>query len=249
MHPGVAFVLACALVAGGYHLFEWFAAWWFFRRAARTFRALPPGVALPPVTVLKPLKGPGIDLYDNLASFCRLDYPAYQIVFGVEDARDPAVAVVRQIRRDFPERDIVLSVGSMPGANRKVANLCHMMWHARHDILVVSDGDIRVRPDYLRAMVGPLVDPAADPAIGLTTCLYRGLGRFGLPTVLESLFINTDFMPMVLAAQLVDRFQYAYGASIAFRREALEAIGGFPALADYLADDYHLGNRDRKSVV
>src|SRR5207244_710834 len=115
--------------------------------------------------------------------------------------------------------------------------------HARHDILVVSDGDIRVRPDYLRAMVGPLVDPAADPAIGLTTCLYRGLGRFGLPSVLESLFINTDFMPMVLAAQLVDRFEYAYGASIAFRREALETIGGFPALADYLADDYHLGNR------
>ena len=220
MHPGVAFVLACAVVAGGYHLFEWFAAWWFFRRAARAIPTLPPGVALPPVTVLKPLKGPGIDLYDNLASFCRLDYPAYQIVFGVEDARDPAVAVVRQIRRDFPERDIVLSVGSMPGANRKVANLCHMMWHARHDILVVSDGDIRVRPDYLRAMVGPLVDPAADPAIGLTTCLYRGLGRFGLPTVLESLFINTDFMPMVLAAQLVDRFEYAYGASIAFRREA-----------------------------
>ena len=243
MHLVVGFILACALVAGGYHLFEWFAASWFFRRAVRTNRPLPPGMALPPVTVLKPLKGPGIDLYDNLASFCRLDYPAYQIVFGVEDASDPAVAVVQQIRRDFPERSIVLSVGSMPGANRKVANLCHMMRRARHDILVVSDSDIRVRPDYLRALVGPLVDPAATPPIGLTTCLYRGHGRFGLPTVLESLFINTDFMPMVLAAQLVDRFQYAYGASIAFRREALEAIGGFAALADYLADDYHLGNR------
>jgi len=243
MHPGIGFVLACALVAGGYHLFEWVAAWWFFRRAARAIRPLPPGAALPPVTVLKPLKGPGVDLYDNLASFCRLDYPACQIVFGVEDARDPAVAVVQQIRRDFPERDIVLSVGWMPGANRKVANLCHMMRHARHDILVVSDGDIRVRPDYLRAMVGPLVDPAADPTIGLTTCLYRGLGRFGLPTVLESLFINTDFMPMVLAAQLLDRFEYAYGASIALRRTALARIGGFAALADYLADDYHLGRR------
>src|SRR5207249_2906152 len=168
MHPGVAFVLACAVVAGGYHLFEWFASWWFFRHAARTIHTLPPGVAL---------------------------------------------------------------------------TLCQTMCPARHDILVVRDGDIRVRPDYLRAMVGPLVDPAAGPAIGLTTCLYRGVGCFGLPTVLESLFINTDFMPMVLSAQLVDRFEYAYGASIAFRREALEAIGGFPALADYLADDYHLGNR------
>ncbi len=243
MHWGVDFVLACALVAGGYHLFEWFAAWWFFRCAAQTLRPLPPGVRLPPVTVLKPLKGPGIDLYDNLASFCRLDYPDYQIVFGVEDRRDPALPVVLQIQRDFPERDIALSVGWLPGANRKIANLCHMMRQARHGILVMSDSDIRVRPDYLRAMVGPLVDPQADPRIGLTTCLYRGHGRFGLPTVLESLFINTDFMPMVLSAQLVDRFQYAYGASIAFRREALQRIGGFDGLADYLADDYHLGNR------
>jgi ceramide glucosyltransferase len=243
MHPGVGFVLACALIAGGYHLFEWFAAWWFFRRSARTLRALPPGTPLPLVTVLKPLKGPGIDLYENLASFCRLDYPAYQIVFGVEDARDPAVAVVQQIRRDFPACDIVLSVGLLPGANRKIANLRHMMRQAHHDLLVMSDSDIRVRPDYLRAMVAPLVDPEADPRIGLTTCLYRGAGRFGLPTVLESLFINTDFMPMVLSAQIVDRFQYAYGASIAFRREALERIGGFAALADYLADDYHLGNK------
>src|SRR5207247_9764667 len=183
---GVCHVLVCS------------AACWFFRRAARTIRPMPPGGPRPPGTVMKPLKGPGIDLYDNPASFCRLDYPGYQIVFGVEDVRDPAVAVVRQIRRDFPDRDIVLSVGSMPGANRKVANLCHMMWHARHDILVVSDSDIRVRPDYLRAMVGALVDPAADPAIGLTTCLYRGHGRFGPPPVLQSLFINTDFMPMVL---------------------------------------------------
>jgi len=243
MHWGVAFVLACALVAGGYHLFEWFAAWWFFRRTAQTLRPLPPGLRLPPVTVLKPLKGPGIDLYDNLATFCRLDYPDYQIVFGIEDLRDPALPVVLQMQRDFPERDIALSVGFLPGANRKIANLCHMMRHARHDLLVMSDSDIRVRPDYLRAMVAPLVDPQADPRIGLTTCLYRGLGRFGLPTVLESLFINTDFMPMVLSAQLVDRFQYAYGASIAFRREALERIGGFGVLADYLADDYHLGNR------
>src|SRR5439155_1351436 len=91
--------------------------------------------------------------------------------------------VVRQIRRDFPDRDIVLSVGSMPGANRKVANLCHMMWHARHDILVVSDSDIRVRSDYLRAMFGALVDPAAAPAIGLPRGPYGGPARdaLGLP--------------------------------------------------------------------
>jgi ceramide glucosyltransferase len=239
MSPLVAFVLGCTAVASAYQLFQLWAAWRFFRRAPRP----PAGLRLPPVTVLKPLKGPGIDLYANLASFCRQDYPAYQIVFGVEDPRDPAVAVVQQLRRDFPERDMVLSVGNMPGANRKVANLRHMMRHAKHGVLVMSDSDIRVRPDYLRTMVAPL----ADTEIGLTTCLYRGVGRFGLPSVFESLFINTDFTPMVLAAQVVQRFEYAYGASIAFRREALERIGGFAPLADYLADDYLLGNKIAKA--
>ena len=233
MHLGVVFVLACAGVATGYQLFQIYATWRFLRRGRREARG-----PLPAVTVLKPLKGPGLDLYANLASFCRQDYPTYQVVFGVEDARDPAVAVVQQIRRDFPERDIALAVGRMPGANRKVANLCHMMRHARHEVLVMSDSDIRVRPDYLQTMVAPL----RDPEVGLTTCLYRGVGRFGLPSVVESLFINTDFTPMVLAAQIVQRFEYAYGASIAFRRDALARIGGFAPLADYLADDYLLGN-------
>ena len=235
----VLFVFGCAVVASGYQLFQLFAAWRFFRRWQRPVAAN----HLPPVTVLKPLKGPGVDLYANLASFCRQDYPTYQIVFGVEDVRDPAVAVVHQLRRDFPDRDIALSVGHMPGANRKIANLRHMMRHARHATLVLSDSDIRVRRDYLRAMVAPL----ADPGVGLTTCLYRGAGRFGLPSVLESLFINTDFIPMVLAAQIVQRFEYAYGASIALRREALDRIGGFAPLADYLADDYQLGNRVAKA--
>ena len=234
-----AFVVGCATVAAAYQLFQLFAAWWFFRRGARIAGAASPDATLPPVTVLKPLKGPGVDLYDNLASFCRQDYPAYQIVFGIADVGDPASTVVQQIKRDFPRHDIVLSVGNAPGANRKVANLRHMMRHARHDILVLSDADIRVRPDYLTTMVRPL----ADPATGLTTCLYRGAGRFGLPSVLESLFINTDFIPMVITAQLVEPFRYAFGASIALRREAYERIGGFAPLADYLADDYLLGNR------
>jgi ceramide glucosyltransferase len=235
-------VLACSAVASAYQLFQIFAARRFFGRARHDPQR--DGDSLPPVTVLKPLKGPGIELYANLASFCRQDYPApCQLVFGVEDARDPAVAVVQQLRRDFPDRDIVLSVGWTPGANRKVANLRHMMRHARHAVLVMSDSDIRVRPDYLRTMVAPL----ADPAVGLTTCLYRGVGGFGLPSLLESLFINTDFVPMALAAQVVQRFEYAFGASIALRREALDRIGGFAPLVEYLADDYVLGNRVAKA--
>ena len=238
MTPLGMFVIGCATIAAGYQLFQVFAAWWFFRRARRTGAAAPDG-ELPPVTVLKPLKGLGVDLYDNLASFCGQDYPAYQIVFGIADVDDPALTVVQQIKRDFPRHDIVLSIGTALGANRKVANLRHMMRHARHGILVLSDADVRVRPDYLKAMVRPL----ADRATGLTTCLYRGVGRFGLPSVLESLFINSDFIPMVITAQLVEPFRYAFGASIALRREAYERIGGFAPLADYLADDYQLGAR------
>ena len=230
----VPLVLACSAIASLYQLLQIVAARRFLLRSRR----LPTGYT-PPITVLKPLKGPGVELATNLETFCRQDYPEYQIVFGVEDAGDPAVEIVRSLMRRFPDRDITLSVGDEEGANRKVASLVHMMRHARHDVLVISDADIRVRPDYLRTLAAPL----SDPTVGLTTCLYRGRSIIGLPSLIESLFINTDFLPMVLMAQWVQRFRYAYGASTAFRREALAGIGGFDALRDHLADDYVLGNR------
>jgi len=234
VHALAPLVLACSAFATVYQLVQIAAARRFLRRA----RHWPDGHT-PPLTVLKPLKGPGLELEANLETFCRQDYPEYQIVFGVEDAADPAVDVVRSLMRRFPERDITLSVGNEEGANRKVASLVHMMRRARHDVLVLSDADIRVGPDYLRTLAAPL----ADPSVGLTTCLYRGRAMIGLPSLIESLFINTDFLPMVLMAQWVQRFRYAYGASTAFRREALDGLGGFDALRDHLADDYLLGNR------
>src|SRR5512134_3191186 len=135
-------VLGCSVVATGYQLFQLVAAAAFFRRARR--RAARAKDYRPPVTILKPLKGPGIDLYANLASFCRQDYPQFQIVCGVIDPGDPAIEVVRRIQRDFPECDVVLSIGDRPGANRKVANLCHMMEHAKYAVLALSDADVRV---------------------------------------------------------------------------------------------------------
>jgi ceramide glucosyltransferase len=234
----VQLVLGCAAIAAGYQLFQVFAAWRFLRRARHADRAGGPLRPLPPVTILKPLKGYTLDLYANLASFCRQDYPAYQIVFGVSDPADPAVAVANRVKRLFPGIDIVLSIGEGPGANHKVANLRHMMRHARHAVLVASDSDIRVGPGYLRAMVEPLL----ERDVGLTTCLYRA-NHVGIPALLESVYVNTSFLPMALTAQMVQRFRYAYGASIAIKREALDRIGGFAAIADYLADDYVLGNR------
>jgi ceramide glucosyltransferase len=229
-----AIALAGTAVSIAYQLFQLIAAATFFRRARR--RAARARDYRPPVTILKPLKGSGIDLYANLASFCRQDYPEYQIVCGVSDPDDPAVAIVERIRRDFPARDVVLSIGDRPGANRKVASLCHMIQHAKHPVLALSDADVRVRPDYLRRTVAPLANPKA----GLTTCLYRGRGFFGLPSVIESLLINCDFVPMVLTAHLIGQ-RNALGASLVFKREALDAMGGFPAIADYLADDNMLG--------
>lgn len=235
----VGVAIAVSAIASIYQLIQLLAAQRFFH-----WRRLPAGAPenLPPVTILKPLKGEGIDLYANLASFCRQDYPRYQIVFGVEDATDPAVTIVRKVMADFPEHDLALSVGWAEGSNRKVANLIHMMPHAKHDVLVLSDGDIRVRPDYLTTMVTPLMGTTAKKSVGLTTCLYRGRGYFGLPSVLESLLINTDFIPMVMVGDWTG-IRAGYGASIAVKREALDAIGGFPAIADHLADDYLLGNR------
>jgi ceramide glucosyltransferase len=196
------------------------------------------GGSRPAVSILKPVRGAGDGLYENLASFCRQDYPNHQIVIGVDDPEDPAVAVVRRLKRDFPHLDIVLAVGSLPGANRKIANVLQMVRHARHDVLILSDADVRVRPDYLAAVVAPL----ADPRVGLTTCLYRAVGGTGVPAMMEALLINTGFIPMALTSALAP-LKAAFGATIAVKRQALEAIGGFAVLRDYLADDYQLGRR------
>lgn len=236
-HLLIPLVLFCTAFAASYQLFQLVAALRFFRRPRE--RWTDEARFRPPVTILKPLKGPGLDLHANLVSFCRQTYPTWQIVFGVDDASDPAVAVVHQLRREFPDRDIVLSVGREAGANGKVASLARMMRHARHDLLVVSDADIRVHPDYLDTVVAPL----GDPTVGLATTLYRSQGRFGWPSVLESLLINTDSIPMFVTAEWVQGLRNAYGATIAFRRQALEQIGGFAALSDHLADDYMLGQR------
>jgi len=219
----------------GYHLFMLAAALRFFRRSAH-WQALPDH--LPPVTVLKPLKGATPELLANLESFCRQDYPTYQIVFGVDSPDDPAIGVVHRLQRAFPERDIVLSIGGSDVANGKVGTLMQMVEHAVYRVLVLSDADIRVAPEYLRTVTRPL----QRPEIGLTTCLYRGRGRFGLATLFESLWITTDFVPMAFIGNWIG-VRAAYGATMAFKREALDAAGGFGTAADQLADDYVLGQR------
>jgi ceramide glucosyltransferase len=196
---------------------------------------------LPPISILKPLKGTDPEIYESFRSHCLQDYPEYEIIFGVSDPNDPAIESVKALQREFPDRRIQLLVSpKILGANVKVSNLAQMLAEARYDHLIINDSDIRVEPDYLRRVTAPL----ADSRVGMVTCLYRGMAGPTLGSRLEGLGISTDFCPSVLAArQLEGGIRFGLGSTLAFRRTELEKIGGFTSFVDYLADDYELGKR------
>ena len=193
---------------------------------------------LPPVTVLKPLHGDEPLLEDALASFCAQDYPSFQIVFGLQDATDPALAVLARLRARFPAIDITVVVDpAQHGANRKVGNLVNMYPAASNDTIVVSDSDIHVAPDYLRQVVTTL----CQPGTGIATTLYAGLpAHSGLAGKLGATQINHAFLPGALMARALGR-QDCLGATMALTRETLDRVGGFAALANNVADDALLG--------
>jgi len=195
---------------------------------------------LTPITILKPVCGLEPNLYENLRSFCDQDYPEFQILFGVRDAEDPAIPVIERLIREFPDRHAALVIDSrVIGSNYKISNLANMMCRARYDILAIADADCRVGPRYLAELAAAF----ADPKVGAVTCLYRGTPvRDRLPDRLGAMFINEWFLPSVLVALISEPLKYCFGATMAVRRQALEAIGGIEALASYLADDYMLGS-------
>lgn len=197
-----------------------------------------------PASILKPLHGAEPRLYENLSSFCMQTHPAYQLVFGVRDPDDPAIAVVERLREAFPQRAIELVVDPrVHGANFKVSNLMNMLPHARHDLLVLADADIQVAPDYLTRVTAPL----ADPGVGIVTCLYYGIPGPSLWSRLGRLFIDDWFAPSVKLSHAFGSTRFAFGSTIALRRDALAAIGGFEALRDRLADDFWLGELTRRA--
>jgi len=195
----------------------------------------------PPITILKPLKGMDAESYDNFASFCTQNYPGdVQLLFAVASADDPVVEVVRQLIESFPDHDISLLINpAIHGPNYKVSNLINACNKAKHDIIIVCDSDIRVPQDYLRSVSAHFI----DPQVGLVTSLYRTSRVHGVATAVEATGFTTEMIPNVLVALQLEGLSFALGASMAVRREALADIGGFPALADYLADDYQLGNK------
>jgi ceramide glucosyltransferase len=206
----------------------------FPRRAAPA-----PGESMPHVTILKPLHGTEPGLLANLTSFCTQNYPGtVQIVFGVQDPRDEAIAVVEELRAKFPDRHLDLVVDTtMHGLNRKVSNLINMWRYAEHDVVVLADSDMRVDTSYLSRVVTGL----EEPGVGAVTCLYHGFPAAGFWARLSALGINAHFLPNVIMGLGLNLAQPCFGSTIAFRRKALLEIGGFARVADCLADDYAIG--------
>jgi len=192
----------------------------------------------PPVTVLKPICGLDSNLYDNLRSFCLQDYPEWQIVFGVRDAADPAIPMIEKLIREFPDNDMFLVVnGVLSGPNLKVSNLENMSETAKHPHLIIADSDMRVDPTYLDTIIAPF----ANNKVGVVTCLYKGTPSAGFASQLAGMHINEWFLPSVLVSAGLKEIRFGLGATMAVRKDVLEAIGGFTHLAQYLADDHMLG--------
>ncbi len=230
-------LLLLALASFAYYVVAIVAALRFF---GRTHGVSVPSDFTPPISILKPIYGLDRETYENYASFCTQDYPEYEIVFCVSDEQDPAIPVIAKLASDFPQCRINLLIGSEPlGVSDKVNKLCRMAREARHEFLAVSDSDVRVETEYLRAIAAPF----RDPAVGAVTCLYRGLTDGSLAANLEAIGNSTDFTAGVLVAWLFAPVNFTLGATMATTKTRLAEIGGFESLVDHFSDDYELGNR------
>jgi ceramide glucosyltransferase len=194
----------------------------------------------PPVSIIKPLHGIDFASYENYQSFCQQDYPDYEILFAVNEAGDPAAAVVQRLIEDYPQRQIRLLIGAEYfGANRKVNSLARLAREAKHEILALSDGDVRVGPQYLRNVAAPL----QDANVGVVTSFYRGVTQRNFGAELEAIGAASGFFAGVLMAAWTEGIKFALGASVVTTKTWLKKIGGFEEIAAFLADDYEIGKR------
>jgi len=192
----------------------------------------------PPVSILKPIYGLDPDMLDCLRSFCRQDYPKYQVIFGLQDKNDPAIPFVKQVMEEFSNYDISFIINTeLHGTNHKVSNLINMNNDIKYEYILIADSDMRVSKKYL----SKVMEPFGDEKIGVVTCLYSGKSRGKITSTLNAMFINTWFLPSVLISRILQPMKYCLGATMIVKRSILNKIGGFESLSNHLADDYILG--------
>jgi len=229
-------ILLLALAPLGYYVTAIIAAIRFFRRE----RAKQLPAFTPPVSLLKPVRGVDFGTYENFASFCMQNYPEYEILFCVNEMSDAAVPVIQKVMKDCPARCIrILANAPQIGSNRKINNLALLTREAKYEILLQTDGDVRVGPNYIRELVAPFV----DPTVGVASCFYRATAQNSFWAELEAVGTASDFFAGALVAEWKEGITFALGASVGTTKTWLAKIGGYEAIANLLADDYELGNR------
>jgi ceramide glucosyltransferase len=233
----IVFVLACAPLA--YYVLSLYCVVDYFRKLRHS---LPSESSFtPPVSILKPVRGLDFEAYENFASYCRLDYPEYEIIFAVSESDDPAIPVIERLQADFPSCPIRLIKGvAHIGNNNKVNSLCRLVQEAKYDLMVMSDSDVRVEPNYLKVVAAPF----AKPEVGAVTALYRCISAGGVAANLESLGMCLDSAPGALVARRLEKkMQFAFGWTMATTKVHLAEIGGWESMVNYHSDDFELGNR------
>jgi ceramide glucosyltransferase len=231
-------VLLLALGPFVYYLLTLWASSAYFLKSRRA--PARPSSYQPPVSILKPVRGLDREAYENFASFCLLDYPEYEILFCVNSADDPAVPVIEELQRGFPERQIRLLVGAPHlGASGKVNKLCRLVQEARYDLLVISDSDVRVESNYLQEIAAPF----ADPQVGAVTVFFRSITGGSVGATLDAAGSAVEFAASALLARRLEGIHFTLGATMATTKQLLARIGGFEALVNHYVDDYELGKR------
>ncbi len=229
-------VFVVAAIPFIYYLLAIFSSFRFFSVSRR--EAKPNHDFLPPVSNLKPVRGLDPDAYENFASFCRQDYPEYEVLFCVSGPEDPAAPVIRKLIADFPDRQIRIFYGSGRDAiNDKVGKLVRLVNEAKYDVFVITDADVRVHPGYLRAAVAPL----RDPKVGGATCLYVSIDESSFLQHLQSVGMISDFFPSIFVAWQLDGIKFAFGQTIVATRKHLESFGGYSLIENRPADDLLVG--------
>ena len=229
-------LLCVAAIPFIYYAIALFSGWRFFRRSSAARHVLT--TFTPPVSILKPVRGLDPDAYENFISFCRQDYPVYEIVFCVGDSSDPVLPVIEKVIADFPQQDIRVLYGSGRDAtNDKVAKLARLAKEARYEILVVNDSDVRAEPEYLRTIVAPL----ADPKVGAVTCFYVPTDETTFVQKLQTIGMYSDFYPGIVVAWQLDGVKFALGPTIATSRARLAEFGGYEMIENRPADDLLVG--------